>query len=64
MLESLKVAELCWTGWYLGALHCRHKERYVFSVLVKVTRVMGMGQDSVFMGVLEVGEQQSEDALD
>ena len=31
-----------------------HKERYVFSVKVRVTKVMGMSQDSIFMGVVEV----------
>lgn len=31
-----------------------HKERYVFAVLIHVTRVMGMGQDSIFMGTVQV----------
>ncbi|KAJ9517556.1 hypothetical protein QJQ45_025104, partial [Haematococcus lacustris] len=30
-----------------------HKERYVFGVLIHISKVMGMGQDSIFMGVVE-----------
>jgi hypothetical protein len=33
---------------------CRHKEHHVFAVTVHVSKVMGMGMDSIFMGVLEV----------
>lgn len=32
-----------------------HRERYVFPVTLKVTRVSGTGVDAVFMGVMKVG---------
>ena len=32
-----------------------HKERYVFPIMLTVTKVSGIGEDSCFMGIIEVG---------
>ncbi len=32
-----------------------HRRRYVFPVMLAVTKLSGSGADSVFMGVLKVG---------
>jgi hypothetical protein len=32
-----------------------HKDRYVFPVTLKVTKIMGTGVDATFMGIMKVG---------
>lgn len=41
---------MCWTLQVVAL----HKERYVFPVTLKVTRVSGTGVDAIFMGVMKV----------
>lgn len=36
-----------------------HKERYVFPVTLKVTRISGTGVDAIFMGVMKVSTSWS-----
>jgi hypothetical protein len=33
------------------------QERYVLAVNLTVTKISGVGEDSVFMGIIEVGER-------
>jgi hypothetical protein len=37
-----------------------HKERYVLPVSITVTKVSGIGEDTMFMGILEVREWRVE----
>jgi hypothetical protein len=37
-----------------------HKERYVLPVTISVTKVSGIGEDTMFMGILEVREWRVE----
>jgi hypothetical protein len=36
-----------------------HKERHVVPVSVNVTKISGIGEDMLFMGVVEVGAESS-----